>query len=159
MPYTLLGDGADASSATFRVTVSGANDAPVVTAGAGATFTENGAAVIVAGSLTLTDIDNTTMSGAVVTLTNAQAGDVLSVQGQGASGDLASGVHFVVDNVAHTVTFSNVDTAADYQAALRLVQFSNAERESSPPRRAPSPSPPMTARRRTTSARHRPASP
>ena len=126
VPYTLLGDGADASSATFRVTVNGANDAPVVTAGAGATFTENGAAVSIAGSLTLTDIDNTTMSGAVVTLTNAQAGDVLSVQGQGASGDLASGVHFVVDNIAHTVTFSNVETAADYQAALRLVQFSSA---------------------------------
>lgn len=126
VPYTLHGDGADASSANFQVTVNGANDAPVVTAGAGATFTENGAAVSVAGSLTLTDIDNTTMSGAVVTLTNAQAGDVLSVQGQGASGDLASGVHFVVDNAAHTVTFSNVDSVADYQAALRLVQFSNA---------------------------------
>ena len=42
VPYTLLGDGADASIATFQVTVSGANDAPVVTAGAGATFTENG---------------------------------------------------------------------------------------------------------------------
>lgn len=126
VPYTLLGDGADASSATFQVTVSGANDAPVVTAGAGSTFTENGAAVSVAGSLTLTDVDNATMTGAVVTLTNAQAGDVLGVQGQGASGTLASGVHFEVDNVAHTVTFSNVDSATDYQAALRLVQFSNA---------------------------------
>ncbi len=125
VPYTLHGDGADASSATFQVTVSGANDAPVVTAGAGATFTENGAAVSIAGSLTLTDIDNTSMTGAVVTLTNAQAGDVLSVQGQGTSGTLASGVHFEVDNVAHTVTFSNVDSVADYQAALRLVQFSN----------------------------------
>ncbi|MDP1584286.1 MAG: cadherin domain-containing protein [Bradyrhizobium sp.] len=126
VPYTLHGDGVDASSATFQVTVSGANDAPVVTAGAGATFTENGAAVSIAGSLTLTDIDNTTMSGAVVTLTNAQAGDVLSVEGQGASGNLASGVHFEVDNVAHTVNFSAVDSVADYQAALRLVQFSNA---------------------------------
>jgi VCBS repeat-containing protein len=125
VPYTLAGDGADASSATFRVTVNGANDAPVVTAGAGTSYTENAAAVTIAGGLTLTDIDNTTMSGATFTLTNAQAGDVLSVQGQGVSGDLASGVHFVVDNTAHTVTFSNVDTAADYQAALRLVQFSS----------------------------------
>ena len=124
--------GSNNSTATIHVTA--VNDAPVLTAGATASFTENGAAATVTGSLTLTDADDTSLAGgAVVTLTNAQANDVLSVQGQGAatSGDLASGIHFEVDNTAHTVTFSNTDTVTDYQAALRLVQFSNTSEDPS----------------------------
>ena len=59
-----------------------------------------------------------------MTLTNAQTGDVLSLQGQaGTSGTLAGGIGFSISG--STVTFSNVSLLANYQAALQLVQFNN----------------------------------
>src|SRR5205823_1979442 len=102
--YLLHGDGADADSANLTVTVNGVNDAPVIdllntagvqSTGVTATFTENGPVppsvpVIVLPQITLSDIDGTTLTGATVTLTNAQTGiDVLTLQGQaGTSGTL-----------------------------------------------------------------------
>src|SRR5262249_2074180 len=63
-------------------------------------------------------------AGATVTLSDPQSGDVLSLQGQpGTSGTLASGITFSISGA--TVTFSNVSSLANYQAALQLVQFNN----------------------------------
>ena len=98
--------------------------AGVQTTATTAAFTENGGAVTVAPQLTLADVDGTTAAGATVTLTNAQTGDVLSLQGQaGTSGTLAGGIGFSISG--STVTFSNVSLLANYQAALQLVQFNN----------------------------------
>ena len=134
--YLLHGDGADADSANLTVTVNGVNDAPVVdllstaglqTTGTTATLTENSLSnpVTVLSQLTLTDVDTANIGGAVVTLTNPQLTDVVTVSGfAGTSGTLASGIDFVITS-GTTVTFSNIDSVADYQAALRLVQFNN----------------------------------
>src|SRR5262249_44379583 len=63
-------------------------------------------------------------AGATIALTDAQNGDVLSLQGQpGTSGTLASGITFSISGA--TVTFSNVSSLTNYQAALQLVQFNN----------------------------------
>ena len=121
------------ASDTATINITAVNDAPVIdlltTAGVQTTaitaaFTESGGAVTVAPQLTLADVDSTTAAGATVTLTNAQTGDVLSLQGQaGTSGTLAGGIGFSISG--STVTFSNVSLLANYQAALQLVQFNN----------------------------------
>ena len=118
---------------TANLDITPVNDAPVIdlvnlagvqTSATTASFTENGGAVAVVPQLTLSDVDSPTLAGASVTLTDAQAGDVLSVQGQsGSSGTLASGIGFSITGT--TVTFSNVSSLANYQAALKLVQFNN----------------------------------
>ena len=130
----LTGTGGPLSASdTATINITAVNDAPVIdlltTAGVQTTaitaaFTENGGAVTVAPQLTLADVDSTTAAGATVTLTNAQTGDVLSLQGQaGTSGTLAGGIGFSISG--STVTFSNVSLLANYQAALQLVQFNN----------------------------------
>ena len=59
-----------------------------------------------------------------MTLTDPQTGDVLSLQGQaGSSGTLANGIAFSISGAV--VTFSNVASLANYQAALHLIQFNN----------------------------------
>ena len=123
----------DPTPNTITVNVTAVNDAPVIdlstlagvqTSATTASFTENGGAVTVVPQLTLSDVDSPTLAGATVTLTDAQAGDVLSVQGQSvSSGTLASGIGFSITGT--TVTFSNVSSLANYQAALQLVQFNN----------------------------------
>ena len=87
-----------ATTATLDITP--VNDAPVIdlvnlagvqTAATTASFTEGGGAVAVLPQVTLSDVDSATRAGATVTLTDAQVGDVLSLQGQaGTSGVLAS---------------------------------------------------------------------
>jgi len=142
--YLLHGDGADTDGANLTVTVTGANDAPVVdllstpglqTTGITATFTENGPVppsvpVNVLPQVLLSDVDGGTLTGATVTLTNAQVGvDILTLQGEGAStsGTLASsGIGYAITSNNTVVTFSNVDSLSDYQDALRLIQFNNA---------------------------------
>ena len=129
----MINDGTLSSAAAATINITAVNDAPVIdlltTAGVQTTaitaaFTESGGAVTVAPQLTLADVDSTTAAGATVTLTNAQTGDVLSLQGQaGTSGTLAGGIGFSISG--STVTFSNVSLLANYQAALQLVQFNN----------------------------------
>jgi hypothetical protein len=120
------------------VAVTPVNDNPVIdllaaggvqTTGTTATFDEAAgppvSAVTVLPQLTLADVDSANLTGATVTLNNAQSGDVVTVSGfAGTSGDLGSGIHFDITG-GNTVTFSNTHSVADYQAALQLVQFNN----------------------------------
>ena len=90
-----------------------------------ATYTENGTAVPVVDS----DVQisqhvalGSTLGGATVTLTNAQAGDVLSVGTL--PGALTSSVDTSVSGVI-TVTLSGSGTLAEYQTALAAIAFSS----------------------------------
>ena len=132
IPYTLTDSNGASSGASIIVTVSALNDPPALdldgndstaagTSYAG-TFTEDGGAVAVADADTvITDIDDTDLAGAVVTLTNPQAGDVLSV-----AGALPGGITAVV-NGAGTAghALSGTASLADYQTALTQVRFNN----------------------------------
>src|SRR5690349_6847061 len=125
--------GALIGSDTATINIAAVNDAPVIdllaaaglqTTGTTASFTESGGAVAIIPQLTLSDVDSPTLSGAAVTLTDPQTGDVLSLQGQaGSSGTLANGIAFSISGAV--VTFSNVASLTNYQAALHLVQFNN----------------------------------
>jgi len=118
-------DGANISNkAITTITVSLANapeidlDASAAGTGFASTFIENGAAVSIADTdISITDIDSTELAGATITLTNAQAGDVLAV------GALPGGISFSI--VGNVVTLSGTASLADYQAAIQAVTFSN----------------------------------
>lgn len=85
------------------------------------TYVEGGSAVSIAPAGTsIKDIDNTTLQSATITLTNAQAGDLLSVCGQLPAGICASSY----DAQTGMLTLTGEASLADYQAALAQIQFS-----------------------------------
>ncbi|PKO91950.1 MAG: hypothetical protein CVU15_10250, partial [Betaproteobacteria bacterium HGW-Betaproteobacteria-1] len=92
------------------------------------TYYENGTPVSLADlDVTISDVDNSTMQGAVITLTNAQAGDVLAV------GALPPGITATV--VGNVVTLSGSASLAAYQTALQAITFSStSENPSTTPR-------------------------
>jgi VCBS repeat-containing protein len=105
---------------TSSITVTPVDDAPVLTAGATLTYTEADAPTAVDTTVTVNDVDSTTLTGATVQLTtnyiNGQ--DILSFVTIGAisgSFNAATG----------TMTLTGTDTLANYQAALRTVKYSN----------------------------------
>lgn len=71
--------------------------------------------------LTISDVDSTTLNGAQVVLTDAEAGDTLTF------GTLPGGVSATVTSGAgtFTVTFLGSASLADYEALLESVAFSN----------------------------------
>ncbi len=87
------------------------------------TYTEGGSAVSIADTDRLiTNFDSTSVQSAIITLTNAQASDLLAI------GTLPSGISGVVDtSVAGvvTVTLTGASTTSAYQTALNAVTFSN----------------------------------
>ena len=111
----------DLNSAASVVTVpiTSANDAPVAIIPTTAlTYTENGAAMQVAPAVSLSDIDSTLLGGAVVRITNAQAGDALSfvsIANNPVTGSYTNGV----------LTLTGSATLAQYQAAVQAVTFQN----------------------------------
>ncbi|MDA9504522.1 hypothetical protein XI09_07130, partial [Bradyrhizobium sp. CCBAU 11386] len=129
-----LGNGT-LSWATATVQFAGSNDAAVLdldannssgVSGSGyqATFTENGVAISIADvDVTIADVDNTTMQSATIRLTNAQASDILAI-----NGSLPSGITAAIDtSVAGeiTVTLTGSATLSAYQSAIKQVVFSN----------------------------------
>ncbi|WP_166294186.1 Ig-like domain-containing protein [Bradyrhizobium sp. 2S1] len=131
----VVNDGsANSNTATSTIHVTAVNDAAVLDldannsstvtgSGYATTFTDTGAAVAIADSdVGITDPDNATMQSATVTLTNAKAGDVLSIGGGLPSGIVAS-INTSVSGVI-TVTLTGSASLASYQTALHQVVFS-----------------------------------
>ena len=86
------------------------------------TFVEDGAPVAIADvDLQITDPDADPLTGATVSLSNAQPGDVLAV------GTLPAGI--VATVVGPVVTFTGTASAADYEAAIRAVTFGNTSQD------------------------------
>ncbi|MGV6860042.1 MAG: cadherin domain-containing protein [bacterium] len=105
-----------------RVTVTPVNDAPVLSAIEGSTlaYTENDPAIIISTSITVADIDNTTISSAVIKITgNYQNGEDLL-----AFSDTAN-ITSSWDSATGSLTLSGSDTRANYQTALRAVTYAN----------------------------------
>ncbi|HCD36748.1 MAG TPA: hypothetical protein DEQ23_06970, partial [Chlorobium sp.] len=121
-------DGTVASSNAVQVsvTVGAVNDAPTVTAGnQSPSFTEiDGAdtgahAVVVNSALLVSDVDSV-VSGATVTITNVQSGDVLLFTDTAKiQGIYSSGVLTLSPKTGQS------PTTADFEAALESVTFSN----------------------------------
>ncbi|MBI4989190.1 MAG: hypothetical protein HZC23_10255, partial [Rhodocyclales bacterium] len=117
------------NTASTTVTILGSGNRPVIDLDANdssgstiteyqTTFTENGAAVSVADAdVVITDSNSANMASATITLTNAQAGDVL------AWGALPGGI--TASLAGNVVTLTGSASIANYQTAIRAVTFSN----------------------------------
>jgi len=117
----IANDGAiDSAPVTTTINVTAVNDAPVLTAGATATFTENSSSVVIDGTITVSDADNANLAGASAAITGGfQTGvDVLACT---ACGPIVPSYN----GVTGTLTLTGPATLAAYQAALRSVTFAN----------------------------------
>jgi VCBS repeat-containing protein len=122
---------ADGTAQIVTVTISAHNDASAIDlngagpgTGSAVTFTEGGAPTpIVDVSPTIIDANDPQLQSATIVLTDAQAGDVLSVDDLSAFG-IASAIDTGVAGRI-TVTLTGASTLANYRAALKHVTFSN----------------------------------
>lgn len=114
-------DGIDTSApATFTITVTGVNDAPVVTAGGVLSFLEDSPAAIVDAAITVADMDSTTLAGATVQVTGNY------VNGEDVLGFTSTPtITGVFDATSGLLTLTGSDTVANYQAAMRSVRYQN----------------------------------
>ncbi|MGE3850713.1 MAG: beta strand repeat-containing protein, partial [Planctomycetota bacterium] len=117
----VVNDG-DTNSATDTVTVNvtPVNDAPVLSmASSGVAYPENSGQVLIDGTtLTVSDVDNTNLQSATVTISSGYASgeDFLDFTNQlGITGSFVSG----------TLTLTGSATLANWQTALRSVAFRN----------------------------------
>ena len=122
--------------ATVSVQVVSVNDLAVLdldTGGAGSGYstgyTENGAGIFVVDStVSILDIDSTILTGATVTLTNGQVGDLLEISPMpaGITATKSPGGIVSAPNTVVTITLTGSATLADYQTALRAISFRSA---------------------------------
>jgi hypothetical protein len=84
-----------------------------------AVYVEGTPVSIADGDNRIRDVDSTNMQSATVTLTNAQAGDVLLPAG------MPPGIAASVDATGTVVTLTGNASSAAYEAALRAVEFNN----------------------------------
>lgn len=109
---------------TVTLTVTSVNDAPVVTVGTSPVMAQEQTAVFVVPTLTLADIDSTTLTKATVQITGNYhaAEDVLSFT------DTAK-IHGVFDTTTGTLTLTAIagqsPTLADFETALRSVAYTD----------------------------------
>ncbi|WP_440224335.1 beta strand repeat-containing protein [Dokdonella sp. MW10] len=112
--------GGDSAPATGTITITAVNDAPVLTAGATLAYEEGDAATPVDTTVTVTDPDNTTLTGASVQLTAnyVNGEDVLAFAN-------TATITATFTAGTGTLVLSGNDTLANYQAALRAVTYAN----------------------------------
>ena len=114
-------DGKGASNtAKIDISVTAANDAPVVSNSQNAAaYTEQAAAVVVDANLTVSDIDDTQLEGATVRVSSGfQSGDALVFTDQlGITGTYNSGTG--------VLTLTGTASVSDYRTALRDVRYRN----------------------------------
>jgi len=123
--YTVNDSALNSNTVASTVNVTASNDASTLTTGSTLNYTENGAAAAINGAITVADPDNTTLSSATVSITGnfASGQDVLSFTNVG-MGNIA-GSYNAATGVMTLTSAGNTATVAQWQAALRAVQYSN----------------------------------
>ncbi|MBL8830154.1 MAG: hypothetical protein JNM18_24465, partial [Planctomycetaceae bacterium] len=114
-----VNDGVGSSvNVTSFVTVTATNSAPVISLTAGAaSYLENASPAVIDGSLTITDADSTSLTGASVAITAGYvSGDTLSVGS-------ANGLTISYNAATYILSLSGSATVATYQNVLRTVRF------------------------------------
>src|SRR4029077_2213955 len=118
---------ASSNTVASTVNVSAVNDVPVLATGTTLNYTENAAATAVNTSITVADLDNTTLTSGTVSITGglASAEDVLSFTNVPATMGNIAGVYNAGTGVMTLTSAGGTATLAQWQAALRAVQYSN----------------------------------
>lgn len=108
-------------STSATLTVTAVNDAPVLSNSSGSlNYTAGSSGIAVFSVLTASDVDNTDLTGAVVTISGVMDGDSLNFTDQ-------AGITGTYDAATGTLTLSGTASVADYQTALRSITFSTAD--------------------------------
>ncbi len=111
------------------VTITGSNDAPVLAnVAASAAYPPGSLPVVLSPGLTISDVDNTTLSGATVTISSATTflGDQLGVNLPTLGGVFVGTSISATYNPANaTLTLTGADTLANYEQVLEHVTFSS----------------------------------
>jgi VCBS repeat-containing protein len=121
---TVTYDVTDAHGATVpqseTITITGTNDAPVVSAGGTLSYTENDAATAIDPGLTVTDVDTGMLTGATVSISGgfASGEDVLGFVAQ-------NGIVGSYNAATGVLTLSGSASVADYEMALQSVTYAN----------------------------------
>jgi trimeric autotransporter adhesin len=112
--------GSLSDAVTRDVTVTAVNDAPVVTASSGATsYTEGDPATAVDSALTVADVDDASLEGGAVRIASGfEPADELVFTDQ-------NGIAGVYDSETGVLTLTGTASVADYETALRSVEFRN----------------------------------
>ena len=117
-----VNDGDDDSNIVSRdIDFTAVNDAPVLSAieTAPASYTENDAPLAITGSTTVSDVDDTNIESAVVSISsNFDTDDVLNFTDQ-------SGITGSYDSVNGVLTLTGSATLVEYQAALQSISYVN----------------------------------
>ncbi|HEX8084459.1 MAG TPA: hypothetical protein VF529_09235 [Solirubrobacteraceae bacterium] len=102
------------------VAITAVNDAPAVATSEGATaYTEGDPATTVDGAVTVSDVDDASLESAVLRIgAGFEAGDDLVFVDQ-------SGISGIYNTESGTLTLTGTASAADYETALRSVQYSH----------------------------------
>ncbi|VIO68212.1 Endo-1,3-1,4-beta-glycanase ExsH [Bradyrhizobium ivorense] len=110
----------DSSPVTGTINVTPVNDPPQVVAGHVLSYTENQAATAIDPAITVSDVDNTTLTGATIQITGnyANGQDVLAFVN-------TANITGSFNAATGTLTLSGTDTVANYQAALAAVTYQN----------------------------------
>jgi hypothetical protein len=125
--HTGSGGGTDVEVGTIDINITGVNDAPVLTASSGTTaFVEDASAVVIDDAIEVVDVDSgdEIVSATVSILGNYSLGnDVLSFVNDNptAFGSISS----FYDAGTGVLTLNGAATPAQYQAALRAINFNN----------------------------------
>ena len=118
--YVVSDDKGGSASQTVKIPISPDNDAAAVTttsSGLASTFTEDGAPVAIDDGLTVTDPDSANLQGATVSIVDGfLPGDELVFVDQ-------NGITGTYDSGTGVLTLTGTATKANYQAALRSVEF------------------------------------
>ena len=113
--------GPKSGTASITLNITKTVDSPVLSApGLNAQFTENGSAVTVDNTLTLTDADDDNIHSATVAITgNFLAGDTLAVNVGG------TGITASYNSDTGVLTLNGVASKADYQQVLQSLTYEN----------------------------------
>jgi co-chaperonin GroES (HSP10) len=109
---------ANSTAVTGTINVTPVNDAPVTTAGGTLNYTENQVATAIDATVTVSDVDNTNLSGATVQITGGYVNgqDILGFTTQ-------NGITGVFNAATGTMALSGSTSVANYQTALRSVTY------------------------------------
>ena len=127
--YTATDGTQTSNSATVTVTITGANTAPVISnvETTPLSYQSGSAPVAITSTLTVSDADDATLSGATVAITSGldSGADTLAFTNQ-------NGITGSYNATTGVLTLTGAASLADYQAALRSVEFSTSDTSASP---------------------------
>jgi large repetitive protein len=120
--FTVNDGNSDSISQNRIVTVALVNDPPVITTAAFLNYREDDGAVPIANDLTITDPDSTVLKGAVVTISDVIAAEDIFTA---TSPNSITIIRNDIDATTISYTLSGNGTIAEYEAAIRAIQYEN----------------------------------